>query len=101
MPYFAVTVERGAVWDWSLPMRRQQEWDAHAAFMDALVTEHFILIGGPLGDEDKAPRILHVVQAPDESAVLQRLAADPWHRSGMLHIAGIEPWTVLLGSLGS
>lgn len=101
MPYFAVIVERGAVWDWSLPMRRQKEWDAHAAFMDALVTEGFILIGGPLGNEDTAARILHVVQAAGESAVRERLAEDPWHRSGMLTIAAIEPWTVLLGSIGS
>lgn len=100
MSLFAVIVERGAAWNWSLPMRRQNEWDAHAAFMDALVEQGFIQAGGPLGTEDNAAKILHLVDAPDESAVLQRLAEDPWHRSGMLRIAAVEPWTLLLGSVG-
>ena len=53
MPIFVVVRERGSAWDWSRPMRRQAEWDAHAAFMDAMVDERFILAGGPLGGEDE------------------------------------------------
>lgn len=98
MPYFVVTVERGNAWDWSLPMRRQQRWDEHAAFMDGLADERFILAGGPLGHEDHAPRIMHVVEAANEAAVRARLATDPW-ADGMLAVGAIEPWTVLLGGL--
>jgi uncharacterized protein len=97
MPYFAVIRERAAGWDWSVPMRRQTQWDAHAAFMDALTDEGFIVAGGPLGGEDDAARVLHVVNAPDTGAIESRLAEDPWTPMGLLKTVSIEPWTVLLG----
>ncbi|BDE07578.1 hypothetical protein WPS_28540 [Vulcanimicrobium alpinum] len=96
-PYFVVIRERSARWDWSLPMHRQVEWDAHAAFMDTLEADGFLLAGGPLGEEDRAARVLHVVNAPDRDAVERRLADDPWEPLGLLRTESIEPWTVLLG----
>jgi uncharacterized protein YciI len=100
MPLFAVIVERGSAWNWSLPMRSQDQWNEHAGFMDLLDAEGFIRAGGPLGHEDRAPRILHVIDAADENAIRDRLAEDPWHRNDMLRIVDIEPWTVLLGRVG-
>ena len=97
MPYFVVVRERRGTWDWSLPLRRQAEWEAHAAFMDALAKDGFVLAGGPLGDEDRARRVMHVVEAANEDAIGQRLADDPWTLSGMLQTVNVEPWTVLLG----
>ena len=53
-------------------MREQEGWDEHAAFMDGLVEDRFILLGGPLeGDRDT----LHVVDAPSEEEVRARFAA--------------------------
>ena len=50
---YAVRVERGGPWDWSLDMREQGDWDAHARFMDGLVDDGIILLGGPLeGDRE-------------------------------------------------
>jgi hypothetical protein len=72
MPYFALIVERGSPWNWDLPMRKQRDWYEHAAFMDRLAADRFILAGGPLGSEDAAPRILHIVEAPNEAAVRER-----------------------------
>jgi uncharacterized protein YciI len=100
MKYFAVIRERGSGWDWSLPMRRQPKWDAHAAFMDALVDDGFLLLGGPLGGEDDAARVLHIVVAPDISAIAKRLAEVPWTAMSLLRTVSIEPWTVLLGKIG-
>jgi uncharacterized protein YciI len=100
MPYFVVVRERSRAWDWSMPMRRQAEWVAHAAFMDALATEGFIVAGGPLGDEDDAARVLHVVSAPEQTAIERRMAEDPWTRMELLRTISIEPWTVLLGGFG-
>jgi uncharacterized protein len=97
MPYFIVIRERGGDWDWSRPMRRQDEWDAHAAFMDALTDEGFIVAGGPLGGEDDATRVLHVVLANDVEEIQARVAADPWTAMGLLRTISVEPWTVLLG----
>jgi uncharacterized protein YciI len=101
MPYFVVTCERGPNWDWSRPMRRQDGWEAHAAFMDALTAEGFILAGGPLGGEDDARRVLHIVLASDAGEIERRLAEDPWTPNGLLRTLLIEPWTVLLGGFGA
>ncbi|MDP9105273.1 MAG: YciI family protein [Candidatus Eremiobacteraeota bacterium] len=99
MPYFVVVRERSSGWTWSLPMRRQAVWDAHAAFMDALVSEGFIVAGGPLGDEDRAPRVMHVVSASDTDAVESRMQEDPWTPMRLLSTVSIDPWTILLGSV--
>jgi uncharacterized protein YciI len=64
--------------------------------MDGLVDDGFILLGGPLeGDRET----LHVVRAPSEEAIRDRLAEDPWHANGMLRVARIERWTVLLDGI--
>jgi uncharacterized protein YciI len=97
VPYFTVIRERAAAWDWTLPMRRQVQWEAHAAFMDALADEGFIVAGGPLGNEDDARRVMHVIVAPDVDAIEARMAADPWTPTNMLRTVSIEPWTILLG----
>jgi len=95
---FVVRLERGGPWDWSRELRDQDGWDEHARFMDSLVDDGFILLGGPLaGDRD----VLHVVDAPSEEAVRDRLAKDRWHRDGMLRITSLEGWTVLLDGLGA
>ena len=51
MKYFAVTRNRGPAWDASLPMREQKQWTGHAAFMNRLVEEGFVVLGGPLGEK--------------------------------------------------
>jgi len=99
MPYFVVINERGTAWDWSRPMREQREWDAHAAFMDELADTGFIIAGGPLGGEDDAPRVLHVIEAQDRASIERRMERDPWIAMNLLKRASVEPWTILLGGL--
>jgi hypothetical protein len=78
-------------------MREQEGWDQHARFMDALVDDGFILLGGPLeGDRDA----LHIVDAPSEQAVHERLAEDNWTQDGKLETVSVERWTVLLDGRG-
>lgn len=96
--YFAVRLEHGGPWDWSKGLREQVGWDEHAEFMDGLVEDGFILLGGPLeGGRD----VLHVIIAPLEEAIRARLAADPWAKNGMLSIKSIEAWTILLDGRNS
>jgi uncharacterized protein YciI len=90
---FAVRLERGGPYDFSRDLREQDGWDEHARFMDALVDEGFIVLGGPVGGERE---ILHVIDAPSEEAVREQLAHDNWHHNGMLTIKSVEPWTILL-----
>ncbi|PZS34964.1 MAG: hypothetical protein DLM59_03780 [Pseudonocardiales bacterium] len=44
---FALTLVHGPGWDMSLGIREQLAWAEHAAFMDGLVADGFILFGGP------------------------------------------------------
>jgi len=43
--YFVVMRGHGPGWAEGLPMRKQDAWPAHAAFMDQLVSEAFVVLG--------------------------------------------------------
>ena len=92
---FAVRLVHGPGWDSARPIRRQDAWDDHAAFMDGLVDDGFIVLGGPVGDGKES---LHVVEAADENEIMSRLADDPWASAGLLQIGTIEPWALWLDS---
>jgi hypothetical protein len=90
---FHVVVRRsGPEWDASKPMEEQSGWDEHAAFMDALVDDGFIVLGGPLSDE---VRVVHAIEAESEQEIRDGLARDPWSGSHLV-IESIEPWTIRL-----
>src|SRR5258708_15525067 len=44
----------GPKWDPSRTLEQQSGWPAHAAFMDELVKQGVIVLGGPLADEHHA-----------------------------------------------
>jgi uncharacterized protein YciI len=89
---FLVTLRRsGPEFDRSLPLEQQSGWDAHAAFMDRLVDEGFIVLGGTLPGD----RTVHAIEAESEDAIRSRLARDPWAESH-LEVASIDPWTIRL-----
>ena len=91
--YYLVERGHGPLWDRSRGRREQDGWDEHAAFMDRLVDDGFILLGGPLdGDRE----VLHVVDAESEEEVRRRLDEDNWTRNGMLETVSVERWTILL-----
>lgn len=84
---------RGGPYDFSRDMREQKQWREHASFMNALVDDGVVLIGGPLED---GVEVLLVCSAPSEDVLRGRLAQDPWMRSGMLAHKSIERLTVAL-----
>jgi uncharacterized protein YciI len=93
VPTFLVILRRsGPEYDLSKPLREQPGWDEHAEFMDALVDDGFIVLGGPLSD---GLRTAHVVEAESEQAVRDRLATDPWSGTH-LTVDVIDSWTILL-----
>ena len=91
--FFAVRLQRGGPWDWSRDLREQDGFDEHARFMDALVDEGFIVLGGPI---EGGREVLHAISASSEAEVRTRLAEDNWARNGMLTVKSVEQWTVLL-----
>jgi uncharacterized protein YciI len=90
---FLVVLRRsGPEWDPAKPLEEQSGWPEHAAFMDGLVDDGFIVLGGPLADEK---RTAHVVEAESEEAVRAKFARDPWSGSH-LEVGSIDGWTIRL-----
>jgi len=98
MSFFVVINEAGPGWNPKRQMREQKGWDEHAAFMDALEADHFVVLGGPLKNYSKHKAML-VVSAPNEQVLRNRLAEDPWIRTGILLNVELYPWEILLGKL--
>ncbi len=93
---FVVMSTRGPAWDDAGDLENQIDWTAHAAFMDALAAERFILVGGPLeGTRD----VVLVFHAESSTEIMNRLASDPWIQSGLLIVKDCRPWQIRLGSL--
>jgi uncharacterized protein YciI len=96
MPLFAVIRTRGPAYAADRPLEEQAAWRAHADFMNALHTQGFIVVGGPLTD---GPDVLHIVRAASADAIRARFAADPWEHMDLLRTIRVAPWTLRLGSL--
>jgi uncharacterized protein YciI len=93
MEAFLVLLGRdGPEWEPALGLEEQARFRDHARFMDALVTDGFLLLGGPLADER---RVAYVVEAASEEAVRARLAADPWSGTHLV-VRSVDRWTLRL-----
>jgi uncharacterized protein YciI len=115
--YFVVISQQGPSWDRSKTMRDQQLWTEHVTFINGLIDEGFLLLGGPLADRSRADddfspvsqpvgegrlyRTMVVVQAPESGEAAGRLAEDPWIRSGVLVRTSIDRWEGLVGAPAS
>jgi uncharacterized protein YciI len=94
MAYFAVVNEQGPAWVSARSMREQALWSEHAAWVNARVSEGFIVLAGPVG-RGPIHRALLMVHSESEAEVQRRFAEDPWIRSGILRTLQIDPWRLL------
>jgi uncharacterized protein YciI len=90
--FLVVLLRSGPEWDPSKPLEQQSGWPEHASFMDGLVDDGFIVLGGPLADEH---RTAHVVEADSEETVRTTFAQDPWSQTHLV-VGSIDPWTLRL-----
>jgi uncharacterized protein len=90
---FVVISSAGPNRDVSKDTREQPFWDEHAEFIDRLVAEGFILMGGPLVDEGGA---LLIVNAEDENEVSEKLKNDPWREHSILKLENIKRWQIFI-----
>ncbi len=97
--YFLVRLARGAAWDQARARREQDGWDEHAAFMDELVADGVVILGGPVGTGDGEDSLL-VMDVATEALIRSRLDDDPWV-DDLLTIKSIEPWSVWLRAPGA
>ena len=92
MMFLVILRRSGPEYDHSKPLEEQSGWPEHAAFMDGLVDDGFVVLGGVLGDE---LRTAHAVEAASESEIRKRFAQDPWSGSHLV-VDSIDPWTIRL-----
>jgi hypothetical protein len=92
MMFLVVLRRSGPEYDHSKPLEDQSGWLEHAAFMDGLVDDGFIVLGGVLGDE---VRTAHAVEAGSEDEIRETLARDPWSGTHLV-VDSIDPWTIRL-----
>jgi uncharacterized protein YciI len=96
---FAVIREAGPAWTDGQGITGQPGVSDHAAFMNALAEQDFVLFAGPLaGSEHGRVRALLIVNAESEAEIHRRLADDPWMPTGQLLTVSIEPWKILVGA---
>jgi hypothetical protein len=93
MAIFLVTRQPGRRWDHARSPRQQAGWNEHAAFMDSLVEDGFVILGGPVG---RGTRFVFAVDATSEAEITDRLADDPWEPVGVLRTTLVEPWALWL-----
>jgi len=93
---FVVIRRYGPSYARGLPLEEQQDWEAHAAFMDALEVEGLVRLGGPLEERED---VLLVFRAKDKDDIERRLADDPWTKSGILSTARILRWNLRIGEV--
>ena len=92
MMFLVVLRRSGPEYDHSKPLEEQSGWPEHAAFMDGLVDDGFIVLGGVLGDE---VRTAHAVDAASEDEIRETLRRDPWSGTHLV-VDSIDPWTIRL-----
>ncbi|HUJ55564.1 MAG TPA: YciI family protein [Gaiellaceae bacterium] len=94
MPVFHVVLRQaGPDFDPELPLEEQTLWTEHAAYMDSLVEQGKIVLGGPL----PGGRVAHAMEADSEDEIEAIWALDPWAYSHLL-LESIEPWEIRLDS---
>ena len=92
MMFLVVLRRSGPEYDHSKPLEEQPGWLEHAAFMDGLVDDGFVVLGGPLEDE---VRTAHAVEASSEEEIRERFGRDPWSGSHLV-VDSIDRWTIRL-----
>jgi uncharacterized protein YciI len=90
-----VRVKAGPSWK-SGPPENQPGWEEHNDFIDRLVADGTIVMGGPFSDYSGSLLLFERV-TPDEAGAL--MAADPFVHNGVFVIEDIRDWTVYVDSL--
>ena len=90
--FLVILTQTGPELDRSKPLEEQSGWTEHAEFMDGLVEQGLIVLGGPL---DGGPRVAQVFEAGSEQELRDALARDPWSGTH-LEVFSVEPWEIRL-----
>jgi len=111
---FVVIREQGPGWDRSRAMREQDYWPEHVVFINRIMDDGRMLLGGPLGEIDQdgmsvdpteavgahgTYRTLIVVEADNEHELTELVDSDPWSKHRLLDTQTIYRWEMLVGEI--
>jgi hypothetical protein len=85
--------QAGPEFDPTLPLEQQSGWKEHAGYMNQLVTDGTLVLGGPLPNG----RVAHAMEAESEDELRAIWTRDPWHESHLV-LESIESWEIRLDS---
>jgi uncharacterized protein YciI len=89
--FHVVVRQAGPEFDPALPLEQQTGWAEHSDFMNQLVEEGHIVLGGTLPNL----RTAHAMEAESEAEARDIWSRDPWYESHLL-LKSIEPWEIRL-----
>lgn len=89
---FVVTSNAGRDRNLTKGSREQAYWDEHAAFIDGLVADGFIMLGGPFDDGGA----MLIVRAESESEARAKLDGDPWYAHNILELLSVKRWEIFI-----
>src|SRR5919205_1872886 len=90
-----VTFRAGPTWR-SGSVREQPGWDAHAEFIDRLVDDGTMVMGGSFADNSGSMILLEGVDAAEAAELV---ADDPFLHNGVFVLDSIREWTVFVDAL--
>jgi uncharacterized protein YciI len=93
---FVVLSSAGIHRDLSKRSREQRYWDEHEVFIDALVDNGFIMMGGPFDDGGA----MLIVRAGSEAEVRETMSGDPWYQREILNLDSIQHWQIFIDRRG-
>jgi hypothetical protein len=91
--FHVILRQTGPEFDPTLPLEQQTGWGEHAAYMNSLVQDGHIVLGGPLPNG----RVAHAMEAGSEEELRAIWSRDPWHESHLI-LESAEPWEIRLDS---
>ena len=91
-----VRFRAGPTWEPGGPVREQPGWDAHVAFVDALVEQGTLVMGGPYSDNSGTMMLLEGVDAAEAERIL---AGDPFIENQVFLLEEIREWTIFVDEL--
>ena len=89
--FHVILRQAGPEFDRSKPLEEQTVWREHADYMNHLVANGHIVLGGPLPDG----RVAHAMEAASEEELRELWASDPWHDTHLI-LESVEPWDIRL-----
>ena len=92
---YLVFRDPGPAWVPGVPTRQQPLWTEHAAFIDRVFEQGWIVLAGPYADWSRALIVVQAGSAAEASALFRD---DPWARHGILLESEIIEWTIFLDS---